>query len=241
MITAWFDRIHWQPFVKRAHIKTESTNMSELSQAQAQLEQAKAELEFAIKQAGESASPDEKIKKPNPERAVDSMFRSAYRVQMDLTALADNKANMMISINGIVMSIIIASVAPKLDNNPWLLLPTVVLLIGNMVSMVYAVMAARPRVKSPALNPPIPAKPGGNILFFGTFANMREDDFVEAMTELMEERMTVYQTMMRNIYGIGTVLFRKFLLLQYAYTSFMVALVLGVSSFLIVFVWLAQK
>jgi hypothetical protein len=36
-------------------------------------------------------------------------------------------------------------------------------------------------------------------------------------------------------------LFRKFLLLQYAYTSFMVALVLGVSSFLIVFVWLAQQ
>jgi hypothetical protein len=160
---------------------------------------------------------------------------------MDLTALADNKANMMISINGIVMSIIIASVAPKLDNNPWLLLPTVVLLIGNLVSMVYAVMAARPRVKSPALNPPIPAKPGGNLLFFGTFATMREDDFVAAMSQLMEERMPVYETMMRNIYGIGTVLFRKFLLLQYAYTSFMVALVLGVTSFMIVFVWLAQQ
>ena len=42
------------------------------------------------------------------------MFRSAYRVQMDLTGLADNKANMMISINGIIISIIIAAVAPKI-------------------------------------------------------------------------------------------------------------------------------
>ena len=215
--------------------------MKDLQQAQAQLEQAKAELDFALQLAGGSGSTQEKIKKPTADRAVDTMFRSAYRVQMDLTALADNKANMMISINGIVMSIIIASVAPKLDNNPWLLLPTVVLLIGNLVSMVYAVMAARPRVKSPALNPPIPQKPGGNLLFFGTFATMREDDFVAAMTQLMEERMPVYETMIRNIYGIGTVLFRKFLLLQYAYTSFMLALIFGVTSFLVVFIWLAQK
>ena len=214
---------------------------TDLHRVQTQLEQARVELEAAIHLAGDSEPNHEKIKKPSAERAADSMFRSAYRVQMDLTALADNKANMMISINGIVMSIIIASVAPKLDSNPWLLLPTVVLLIGNMVSMVFAVMAARPRVKSPALNPPIPQKPGGNLLFFGTFANMREDDFVAAMSHLMEERMPVYETMMRNIYGIGTVLFRKFLLLQYAYTSFMVALVLGVSSFLVVFVWLAQQ
>jgi hypothetical protein len=214
--------------------------MKDLQQAQAQLEQAKAELDFVLQQTG-VGSKEEKIKKPTAERAADTMFRSAYRVQMDLTALADNKANMMISINGIVMSIIIASVAPKLDNNPWLLIPTVVLLLGNLVSMVYAVMAARPRVKSPALNPPIPTKPGGNLLFFGTFANMREDDFVQAMTELMEERMPVYETMIRNIYGIGTVLFRKFLLLQYAYTSFMLALIMGVSSFLVVFIWLAQQ
>ncbi len=57
-------------------------------------------------------------------RGIETMFRSAYRVQMDLTGLADNKANMMISINGIIISIIIAAVAPKLDANPWLTRPT---------------------------------------------------------------------------------------------------------------------
>ena len=142
--------------------------MNDLQRAQAELEQARAELDFALHQARSGEVKHDKAPKLlGPERAVDTMFRAAYRVQMDLTALADNKANMMISINGIVMSIIIASVAPKLDANPWLLLPTVVLLIGNLVSMVYAVMAARPRVKSPATNPPIPQKRGGNLLFFG--------------------------------------------------------------------------
>ena len=57
-------------------------------------------------------------------RGIETMFRSAYRVQMDLTSLADNKANMMISINGIIISIIIAAVAPKLYANPWLFVPS---------------------------------------------------------------------------------------------------------------------
>jgi hypothetical protein len=216
--------------------------MTDLQRAQVELEQVKAELDFALQQArsGES-KPDKPHKTPGSERAVDTMFRSAYRVQMDLTSLADNKANMMISINGIVMSIIIASVAPKLDANPWLLLPTVVLLIGNLVSMVFAVMAARPRVARPTRNPLFSAEKKTNLLFFGSFANMREDDFVAGMSQLMEVRMAVYEAMIRNIYGLGSVLYRKFVLLQYAYTSFMIALVLGVSSFVTVFIWLAQQ
>lgn len=215
--------------------------MTDLQRAQAELEQVRAELDFALQQArGVEPKPDKPRKGVSTERAVDTMFRSAYRVQMDLTGLADNKANMMISINGIVMSIIIASVAPKLDANPWLLLPTVVLLIGNLVSMVFAVLAARPRVSRPGRNPSVTPERKGNLLFFGTFANMREDDFVAGISQLMEDKVAVYEAMMRNIYGLGSVLYRKFVLLQYAYTSFMFALVAGVLSFVLVFIWLAQ-
>lgn len=219
-----------------------TVDMTDLQRAQAELEQVRAELDFALQQAlGQESKGDKPRKPPGSERAIDTMFRSAYRVQMDLTSLADNKANMMISINGIVMSIIIASVAPKLDANPWLLLPTIFLLIGNLVSMVFAVLAARPRVARPTRNPLFSADRKTNLLFFGSFANMREDDFVAGMTQLMEVRAAVYEAMMRNIYGLGSVLYRKFVLLQYAYTSFMIALVLGVSSFVVVFIWLAQQ
>ena len=218
--------------------------MNDLIHAQAKLEQAKAELEAAIQHAGEGAPPPhatEEKKAPSAARGIETMFRSVYAVQMDLTGLADNKANMMISINGIIMSIIIAAVAPKLDANPWLLIPTSVLLIGNLVSLVYAVMAARPRISRPRFESSTPHRSEGNLLFFGTFANMREDNYVLAMEELMKDRDLVYESMIRNIYGLGSVLYRKFILLRYAYSSFMVALILGVFSFLGVFVWLSQR
>jgi hypothetical protein len=173
-------------------------------------------------------------------RGIETMFRSAYRVQMDLTGLADNKANMMISINGIIISIIIASVAPKLDANPWLLIPSSIFLVGTLISIVYAILAARPRVSSQPITLEDLRHSEGNILFFGNFANMSENEFLEGMVELVQDKTVVYETMIRNIYGLGSVLKKKFALLQVAYTIFMAALIMGVTSFLAVFVWIQQ-
>ena len=171
-------------------------------------------------------------------RGVETLFRSAYRVQMDLTGLADNKANMMISINGLIISIIIAAVAPKLDANPWLLIPTTVFLLGTLVSIVYAIMAARPRVSSVPITLEDLEHSNGNILFFGDFANLTQDDFTAGMIDLIQDKSVVYETMIRNLYGLGSVLKKKFALLKVAYTAFMIALVLGVTSFIGVFIWI---
>lgn len=180
-------------------------------------------------------------KGPGTNRGIETMFRSAYRVQMELTSLADNKANMMISINGIIISIIIAAVAPKLDSNPWLLLPTAVMLVGTMISIIYAILAARPRVLRSAITLEDLEHSQGNILFFGNFANLEKDQFTEGMLELMQDKQVLYETMIHNIHDIGMVLNRKFGLLKLAYTSFMVALILGVLSFMGVFVWILQR
>ncbi len=226
---------------------------NELKEAEKQLLKVQSGLEKAIKQLGTDSPPvlgvDGKpieaeaapAKTPGSSRGIETLFKSAYRVQMDLTGLADNKANMMISINGIIMSIILASVAPKLDSNPWLLLPTLLLLVGSLVSMIFAILAARPRVSHEPITLSDLKHSKGNILFFGNFANMAEQDFVIGMEELMQDQPLTYDTMMRNIHSLGCVLSKKFALLQIAYSCFMVALSLGVSSFLVVFIWLSLR
>jgi hypothetical protein len=181
-----------------------------------------------------------KKKGPGSSRGIETLFRSAYRVQMDLTGLADNKANMMISINGIIISIIIAAVAPKLDANPWLLIPSTIFLVGTLISIIYAILAARPRVHSIPITLKDLEHSSGNILFFGDFANLSQDDFTTGMLDLLEDRDVVYETMIRNLYGLGSVLKKKFALLKVAYTIFMMALILGVTSFIGVFVWILQ-
>lgn len=197
-------------------------------------EAVEAQLAQAAKQLG-------KKKAPGTSRGVETMFRSAYRVQMELTSLADNKANMMISINGIIISIIIAAVAPKLDSNPWLLIPSTVILVGTLISIVYAILAARPRINTNPITLENLKHSKGNILFFGNFANLEKEHFTEGMLDLMEDKLLLYETMIHNIYDLGLVLKKKFALLAVAYTSFMLALVLGVLSFIGVFVWILQQ
>lgn len=219
--------------------------MTTISEAEAQLEESGHALKAALLEA--EASPDQdsggetkKKKEIGSNRGIETMLRSAYRVQMDLTGLADNKANMMMSINGIIISVIIAAVAPKLDANPWLLIPTTIFLVGNLVSIVYAILAARPRISSKPISLEDLRNSEGNILFFGNFANMPENEFVEGMTDLVEDKTIMYETMIRNIYGLGSVLQKKFALLQVAYSVFMAALISGVVSFLAVFVWILR-
>ena len=97
------------------------------------------------------------------------MFRTSYRVHMNLSALADTKANIMISINGIIISIIIAAISPKIDTNPWLLVPTSVMLLACLGSIIFAVLSARPRVNSNVVTLEDVRNNRANILFLRPF------------------------------------------------------------------------
>lgn len=199
--------------------------------------------EDTVQAEGENGSQNgdkEKEKKlGSRKRGVSDMFRTSYRTHVELSAIADNKSNIMISINGIIISIIIASISPKIDANPWLLWPTAALLISCMISLIYAVLAARPRVsKSPVTLEDVRAN-RANILFFGNYNNMDRDEFVEGIEELMVDEQRLYNSMARDLYGLGQVLFKKYELLRIAYTIFMFGITIAVILFIFVFLTVA--
>ncbi len=168
-------------------------------------------------------------------RGIETMFRTSYRVHMDLSSLADAKANIMISVNGLIISITLGALAPRVASAPILLIPMGVLVVGCLTALVYAVLAARPRVSSTPVTLADIERNSANILFFGNFVNMPEDEFVEGMIDLMQQTDHLYTNMIRDLYGLGQVLKRKFQLLRVSYNVFMVALVLGVVLFFLAF------
>jgi hypothetical protein len=196
-----------------------------------------ADAEAKLVQSVES----EKKKGLGSNRGIETMFRSTYRVQLELTALADNKANMMTSINGIIISIILAAVAPKLDTNPWLLVPSTIMLLGTLISIVFSILAARPRINTAPITLGDLEHSEGNILFFGNFANLDKEHFTQGMLQLISDREVLYETMIHNIHDLGLVLKKKFALLKFAYNAFMAALIAGVLSFIAVFIWILQQ
>ena len=142
----------------------------------------------------------------------------------------------MISINGLILSIVIAGVGPAMDTNPWLTLPVSVLLLVCVVSLVLAVLAARPRIRRRQITLDDVRANRSTLLFFGTFANLTEAEFEEGMVEMMQEGDRIYRNMIRDIYGLGAVLMKKYAMLRASYTVFMIGLVVSVLLFVFSFV-----
>ena len=181
---------------------------------------------------GSVSKADQALLELGTKRGIETLFRTNYRTNMDLTSLADAKANIMISINGLIVSILIASLAPGFEKNPWLLFATSLFLVGCLVSLVFAVLAARPRVQSTTVTVESALRDRMNLLFFGNFHHLTRDEYVYAMKEVVQDPTQVYEMMMKDVYGIGSVLQKKYELLRTSYTVFIVALVVGVLSFI---------
>ncbi|MEM8485485.1 MAG: Pycsar system effector family protein [Bacteroidota bacterium] len=225
-------------------VKADEADASALSPASSESGESSAVYETAVGEASAGKKKKKKKKKKDDNksglgtsRGIETMFRTSYRTNMDLSALADAKANIMISINGIIISIILASISPKIDTNPWLLIPTAVLLLTCLGSMALAVLAARPRVSSQVLNLEDVRNNNKNLLFFGNFVSLPEEDFVIGMKELLQNTDSLYVNMIRDIYGLGTVLKKKFSLLRRSYNVFMFGLIIGVLLFIGVYAW----
>lgn len=191
----------------------------------------------AVQQAARKKASKKEVEKAyddlGTKRGVETMFRTAYRVNMDLTSLADSKANIMISINGLIISILIGGISSRVDSNPYLLIPATIFLVGCLASIIFAVLAARPRVQTNQVTLDQVRNRSANLLFFGNFAHLSRVEFVEGMRELMVDSRGLYESMMLDIYGVGAVLQKKYTLLRWSYSLFMIALVLGVIGFIL--------
>jgi len=190
---------------------------------------------------GAMSPADQALAELGTKRGIETLFRTNYRVNMDLTSLADAKANIMISINGLIVSILIASIAPGIDANPWLLYPASLFLLGCLVSLIYAVLAARPRVQSHVVTKESALKNRTNVLFFGNFHHLSQDDYVDVMKEVVQDPTQIYEMMIKDIYGVGSVLQRKYEMIRRSYTVFLGALVVGVIGFIGAFAYAATQ
>lgn len=187
-------------------------------------------------ESGKQEENNEKKKLGSRRRGISDMFRTSYRTHVELSAIADNKSNIMISINGIIISIIIASISSKIDTNPWLLVPTSLMLITCMTALIYSILAARPRVSNEEVTLEDVRANRSNILYFGNFYKLSREDYVTGIEELMADSELIYNTMARDLHGLGSVLETKFRLLRIAYNVFMFGLAFSVASYILVYV-----
>lgn len=184
--------------------------------------------------AGEAAAPKKKNKKNESGRGVETMYRVTYQNHIALSQLADNKANMLISINGLIISVVIAIVT-RLGAVSWSLLPIVVLVGGSLISLAFAVVAARPRLGRRRVTLEEVKSGTGNVLFFGQFTTMPLEEFQESLATLANEPKLLYDHLGRQLYHMGESLNGKYRRLQLAYSTFFAAMAAATILFIVMY------
>lgn len=207
--------------------------------------------EIALQQTGGQKKKKKKKKKKNKDfynydseadlkelklgRGVETMYRSTYRTHINLSSIADNKANIMLSINAIIISIVISSLVPQFIDHPEFIIPTVILLIVCLVSVVYATLSTRPKVTEGKFTQDDIQNKTSNLLFFGNYYNMDLDVFHWGMMEMIKDSDFLYSSMTRDLYFLGKVLAKKYRYLSYCYNIFMYGLIIAVLSFVVAY------
>lgn len=174
-----------------------------------------------------------KKKNDRPDKGIETMFRITSGNHQRLSDMADNKAHIMISTNSIILSVILSILLRKLEDNPHLIVPTLLLLIICVVTMVFSILATRPSVPPGTFTPEDIIQKRTNLLFFGNFYRMDLPSYNAGMEQMMEDRDFLYGSLIRDLYSQGVVLGRKYRLLRIAYNVFMFGIIASVLAFII--------
>ncbi len=172
-----------------------------------------------------------------PERGIETMFRVTLKNHITLSNIADTKANILLSVNAIIVSLVLSNLVSKLDNpsNAYLIWPTVIFVVFTVISIVLSILATRPNVTSGEFTKEDVKNKKVNLLFFGNFHKMSLNDFEWAMGEMMKDRDYLYSSMKKDLYFLGKVLDRKYKILRLTYAVFMIGIIVSVISFAIAF------
>ena len=185
-------------------------------------------------------------KPPGSEKAVETMFRNSYRAELDTIALAAMKANIMISLNGFIISALMISGAFIFASSPAFLFPAGVFLVTAAASIAFALLSASPergdlfaglwdwmtavrrgtarfrdlRTFMARARQNADGDGAGNVLIYEQRVRLSREDYWTEMQRLMRDREQIYFSMSDQLYWLGQVADRKFRLLNLSYTVF---------------------
>ena len=171
--------------------------------------------------------------KESAERSIETMFRTTSVNSQNLSSQADAKANIMISVNAIIISVILSVVVRKIEDYTNLIVPVVMILAVSLVTIIFSILATRPNIKKRNFTEEDVRENKVNMLFFGNFFTMDFNSYSNSMLSMMSEKNVLHLTLLRNIYEQGIVLARKYKMLKISYNVFMYGLILSVIIFFI--------
>lgn len=192
----------------------------------------KDELDVDKKQLKELKKKLAKVE-PRSERGAETLFRLVSKNHYTLNTMIDRKSHILITINALILSIIIGTVLAQLQQDPHLIVPAIMILVTNLISITYAILATRPEPKHGNDST-------ANLLYFGNFREMGEKEYLDQLTDLIYKGDDLYRSIALDTYYLGLSIDRKHGYLRKSFNVFLIGLILSVIGFIICHVFFSD-
>lgn len=174
-------------------------------------------------------------------RGIDTLYRITLRNHLNLSSIADGKANMIISINTLVLSILITAGTAlfsmgdqgMIQWNIIIIAPIGILMLSSLAAIVFAILSAMPKVEGARFTMEEVKNHKVSLLFFGNFLQLDRNAYVQFLRNLKKDQELIYDDLSRDLYNLGQILQKKYRLLTIAYRIFMAGLLLSVLVFVL--------
>jgi hypothetical protein len=140
-----------------------------------------------------------------------------------LSMIVDQKANIVLG----AFFIFITVTQTMLKNHSQYDLSIWILSVFFTLSAIFALLVITPRFRKPK---PVSGLPN-NLLFFGSFATMAQEEYVNALKGALHDNEQARTLIMRDIYQIGKVLDKKYVNLRLSYLSLGAGIIISAISF----------
>lgn len=164
-----------------------------------------------------------------------TMFKTALRNHIDLTSIADSKANLMLSVNAMIVTIGLPAFAKFLTGTTYLIIPGSIFLFTSVACMIVATLSTRPVKVDGETDLSLLKSGKTNLFFFGNFYRIPIDEYQAAIKEVVADRENLDSSFVNDLYYLGISLGHKFRLLRLCYLLFVVGLALALLSFFVTY------
>ena len=166
-----------------------------------------------------------------PERGVETWYRLASKNLYTRRSIVDTKSNILITVNAIMISAIMGSFYPRLNDDPHLIYGIVPIILGNLISMIYAILATRPKVGTGEFSDTAVHQKKASLMTFDDYYKMPLEIYETALDEMMETGDFLYDTIKRDLHRLGVDLSERYKSIRTAYNVFLIGLIIGLFAF----------
>ncbi len=176
----------------------------------------------------------EKLSTITSSKTAQTQLKTSLRNHINLSTIADNKANMMLSVNTIVITVGLPLMNNHIFENKLYLIPIVIIAISSIISMTFATLSTRPIKMEGYTDLSMIPKKKTNLFFFGNFYNMNFDDYEVGIRKVISDDEILENSIARDLFFLGKSLGKKFNYLRICYNVFLIGMMLTAITYVFV-------